>query len=386
MEEKKEIEKNKKDEKETVEQNTTVEETTAKEEVKKEKKKKEIVEEPEESEEVKAMRETGKKVRMAAIVGCIFGVVLTVIFGFLLDYKGYGKLKNGSDIVATVDGKKVTAADLYAILKEENGRQAMLNEIDEYLLDQKYPLSEKDKEDAKEDAEEYIEYYKNYGYSQESFLEENGFKSYDEFVEYMEYQIQARKYFFDYLEGRLEQGAVQKYFDENKEECTQYDTEHILVKITETVPDEQALALINEILGKVNEGKSFEDIVSEYGDKVVHEELGFQGAKSSLEESFLTVMLSMEENSYSKEPVKTSYGYHIIHKRKAATLEDLRENILNTLSSDYIQDNQNFQYAAIDALRKEFNLKIYDEDIEKNYNEYLKSKLKENSDSVKVGE
>ncbi len=382
MEKKEDFEENKKDEKETVEENKTVEETATK----KEKKKKEVVEEPEESEEVKAKREIGKKIRIAAIIGCVFGVVLTCIFGLLLDYKGYGKLKHGKDIVATVDGKEITAEDLYAILKEENGRQAMLNEIDEYILDQKYPLSDEDKEAAKADAEEYIEYYKNYGYSQESFLEENGFKSYDEFVEYMEYQIQARKYFFDYLEGRLEEGAVKKYFDENKEECTQFDTEHILVRVTEAVPDEQALALINEILAKVNEGKKFEDIVSEYGDRIVHEELGFQGAKSNLEETFLTAMLAMEENSYSKEPVKTSYGYHIIHKRNAATLDDLREDILNTLSSDYIQDNQNFQYAAIDALRKEYHLKIYDEDIEKNYNEYLKSKLKENSDAVTVGE
>jgi len=71
------------------------------------------------------------------------------------------------------------------------------------------------------------------------------------------------KYLYDYLEKKLDKDAVQNYYNEHKSEIETYDSEHVLVRITDTVTDEQALALINEILAKVNEGKTFEEIEKE---------------------------------------------------------------------------------------------------------------------------
>ena len=104
-----------------------------------------------------------------------------------------------------------------------------------------------------------------------------------------------------------------------------------MVKITDDVTDQEALTLANEIIGKLNEGKTFNEIVEEYKDKIVHEELGFQGKNASLEQSYIDELVALKDGEYSKTPIKTSYGYHIVHRLATSTLEDLRETIIEIL-------------------------------------------------------
>ena len=315
-----------------------------------------------------------KETLITGAIGIVIGIAITCLVGFVFDYfaksAGLAKLKYGDEVVATVNGKGITATDLYNKLKSTGGLSALINQVDNAILDEMYTLTAEEEEEAKEQADYYLSYYSAMGISQEEFFAQYGFSTYDEFLNDIKIGIKSSKYFYEYLEGKLEKGAVENYYNEHKEEIETYDSEHVLVKITDDVTDEQALALINEILAKVNEGKTFAEIEEEYGDKIVHEELGFQGKSSNLETAYIDALIAMEDGTYSAEPVKTSYGYHIIHKIKTSTMEDLRETIIEILAADLLEDDY-ISYKAFNELRKDKNLEIYDENLKKQYEEYI---------------
>ena len=214
-----------------------------------------------------------KETLIAGAIGIVIGIAITCLIGFVFDYfaksAGLAKLKYGDEVVATVNGKGITATDLYNKLKSTGGLSALINQVDNAILDEMYTLTAEEEEEAKEQADYYLSYYSAMGISQEEFFAQYGFSTYDEFLNDIKIGIKSSKYFYEYLEGKLEKGAVENYYNEHKEEIETYDSEHVLVKITDDVTDEQALALINEILAKVNEGKTFAEIEEEYGDKTI---------------------------------------------------------------------------------------------------------------------
>ena len=318
-----------------------------------------------------------KEIIIPACIGLIVGIALTCLVGFFMDYfaksAGMAKLKYGDETLATVNGKSISVETIYRRTKLKDGLSFAISEVDKAILDDMYQLTEKEEETAKEEAKYWMDYYVAQGYTEQEFLEGNGFANYDEFLEDVKMNKKSNKYLYDYLEKKLEPGAVQKYYDENKESIETYDSEHILVRISDTVTDEEALALANEIIVKLDEGKSFSEVVEEYGDRIVHEELGYQGKASNLEQTYIDEIVALEDGAYSKTPVKTSYGYHIVHKLATATVEDLRESIIETLSEELLTADRNLAPKAFVELRKEKNLAIYDEVLNKQYEEYCNS-------------
>ncbi len=326
------------------------------------------------------MEETKKNTKkketiIAGTIGIVIGIAITCIAGVLLNFfaksAGIARLKYGEEVVVTVNGKSIKASEIYEKVKKQNGLNLIMNDVDNMILEDMYQLTDKEKEEAKEQANYYLQMYAAQGYTQEAFLKSYGFANYDEFVKDIETQTKSSKYLYDYLEKKLDKDAVQNYYNEHKSEIETYDSEHVLVRITDTVTDEQALALINEILAKVNEGKTFEEIEKEYGDKIIHEELGFQGKDSNLEQAYIDGLVALEDNSYSKEPVKTSYGYHIIHRKSTATLDDLRETIIEKLSEDTLKNDPNITYKAFVELREEKKLEIFDKELKEEYEKYV---------------
>lgn len=302
-----------------------------------------------------------KETIISVISGLIIGVLITCLVVLCMNY-----FKNR---IATVAGKKITAKTIYDKVKLTEGLTLMMTEVDKAILNDMYTLTEKEEEQAKKEADNYIDYYTANGYTEQEVLEGIGFSTYDEFLEDIKASIKTNKYLYDYLEKQLEPGEIEKYYNENKDEIETYDSEHILVKITDDVTDQEALTLANEIIGKLNEGKTFNEIVEEYKDKIVHEELGFQGKNASLEQSYIDELVALKDGEYSKTPIKTSHGYHIVHRLATSTLEDLRETIIEILSTDFISENSNFKKAFVE-LRKENNLTIYDKELKKQYDEY----------------
>lgn len=317
-----------------------------------------------------------KETVISTVIGLVLGIGITLLVGLLMNYfatsAGMAKLKYGDEVIATVAGKSITTQTIYNKAKLSNGLNLVMGEVDKAILNDMYTLTEKEEENAKKEADSYIEYYTANGYTEQEFLEKYGFNSYDEFLEDIKVSEKSNKYLYDYLEKKLGDGAVKKYYDENKDNIETYDSEHILVKISDTVTDEQALALANEIIGKLNEGKSFTEVVEEYKDKITHEELGYQGKDANLEQTYLDELIALKDGEYSKTPVKTSYGYHIVHKLATSTFDDLRGTIIETLSADLLENDNALTYKAFVELWKEKNLVIFDETLNRQYEEYCK--------------
>lgn len=325
-----------------------------------------------------------KEVIISSVSGIVIGIALTCLVGFLMGYfaksAGIAKLRFGEETIATVDGKSISTETIYQKSKLQNGLSLVISEVDKAILSDMYTLTEKEEEEVKEEADYYLDYYKAQGVTEEAFLSGNGFKDRDDFLEDIRSNKKSSKYLYDYLEKKLEKGAVQKYYDENKESLETYDSEHILVKVSDTVTDEQALALANEIIGKLNEGKTFDEVVQEYGDRIVHEELGYQGKSASLEQTYIDELVALKDGEYSKTPVKTSYGYHIVHRLATSTFEDLRPTIIEILAEDIIEADSNIAYKAFVELREEKNLAIFDEELKKQYEDYCSNLNKVNEE------
>lgn len=324
---------------------------------------------------------------ISALIGFAIGVVILLLVAWCLDYfaksAGIARLVNGEDTIAKVDGEAISTQTVYDKLKNSYGLKYMINEVDNVILKSKYEtLTEKEEADVKEEAEYYIDYYTALGYidSEEDFLEDNGFENYEEYLEDVRANYRYTKYLYDYFESKLEKGAVQKYYEENKDSIETYDSEHILVKPSDTLTDEEALAMANEIITKLNEGKTFSEVAEEYKDSIIYEELGFQGKSSSIEQAYIDELVALKDGEYSKTPVQTSYGYHIVHKISTSTLEDLRETIIEILAEDMLTEDTNLKYKAMVELEKEYNLEIYDEKLKKQYDEYVETLYEEDTD------
>ena len=67
-------------------------------------------------------------------------------------------LKDGKEVVAQVDGKKITAEDLYEQLKTQGGAVSLVNMLDEFILNKEIETDE----DAETYAESQLESYKSH--------------------------------------------------------------------------------------------------------------------------------------------------------------------------------------------------------------------------------
>ena len=313
-----------------------------------------------------------KETIIACIIGLVIGVAIMLLIGQLTSTAWMTKLKHGDEAVATVNGKTITAQTLYDEIKTSDGLEVLLDEIDATIFNSLYTLTEKEEEEAKEQADYYLDLYKQMGVSEEDFYKSFGFEDKEDFINDIRASLNTSKYLYDYIEKKLEKGAVQKYYDEHKNELESYDSEHILVRTSQTVTDEQALALAKEIIEILNSGKTFDEVVKEYGDKIVHENLGFQSKTASLEKPYLDELIALKDGEYSKTPIKTSYGYHIVHRLSTATFEDLRKTIIETLAQDLLDEDENLTKKAYIELREQKGLKILDEELKKQYDDYCK--------------
>ena len=308
-----------------------------------------------------------KQVILSSIIGLVIGAI--IMFAVLY-------FVNNSAVIK-VKGDKITKDELFGTMKEYFAVGLVIDEIDKMILPEKYTLTDDMKADIEDEAKYYLSMYESYyGYTEEEFLKENGFESKQEFLDYLGLDYRRNLYYYDYLESKLEDGAVQAYYDANKADVDKAENEHILVEVAEDATDEEekaALTLANEIIAKLNEGKSFEEVAEEYKDSALHQELGFVGKDDSIVEEYLNALFALEDGKYSAEPVKTEFGYHIIYRTATSTVEDVRKDIIDILAEDIIAEDANIYENALIQLREEYKLNIKDKTLNEKYEEYKKS-------------
>lgn len=310
-----------------------------------------------------------------AIYGVIGGVLATVLVVILIWPDRIAKLENGLEPVASIDGLTVTAEDLYEDMKEIYSVNNLLDIIDNKILEEKYPETDEMNTELNDQAENYYNMYNQYyGYSKEEFLTKSGFGSERAFIEYLRLQYRRTQYTDDYIKEQITDKEIEKYYEDKV--YGDINTKYILVKVSSSATDEEkkeAENLAKEIITKLNEGKSFDEVKDEYKDKITYEELGYKAYNASLESAYMEAMQKLENNSYTKEPVQTSYGYHVIYRidqKEKPALKDVKEEIITSLVSEHKSKDTSVQYKALDKMREDAKLKFTDTVLEKKYETY----------------
>ena len=314
------------------------------------------------------------------IYAFIGGVLLTTLVAFIIWPDRIAALKNGEEPVVKVGKETYTADELYESMKDYYSVSLLLDDIDNDLLTKLYPEDDEMKEEVKADAEYYLNTYEQYyGYTEEEFLKSNGFASYDAFLEYLTLDYRRNLYLDDYVEKNLSDEEIDKYYKDNV--FGDINVQHVLVEFSEDSEDEDGLTeedaknLAEEIINKLNDGTSWETIQKDYKDKITFEDLGYQSWDANLEESFMTALEGMEDNSYSEDPVQTSYGFHVIYRldqKETPKLKEVKETIVANLVTNKKAEDTNLLYKALISLREEKKIDFSDTVMKEKYETYTK--------------
>lgn len=316
------------------------------------------------------------------IIGGVVIIAILLIVLIAVSTKNT-KTKNGDDIVVSVDGKTITANELYKELKKQNGQTVAINLVDEYILNKEYKTTD----EMKKSAESTIETYKNtYGESYESFLQYNGIADDAELKDLLIKNSKLTNVTEDYIKENLTEKEMKTYYDEKI--VGDIEAKHILIstETDENASDEEKKAKENEaktkaeeIIEKLKNGEDFSTLAKEYSDDEGSKEnggdLGYFNTGDMVEE-FETAAYKLDVNEYTTEPVKTTYGYHIIMKtgqKDKPSYKKSKDTIKEKLVEQKKEEDSTISVKAMISLRKKYNIKIKDKTIKSEYNSYIKS-------------
>lgn len=311
-----------------------------------------------------------------AIYGALGGILVTVLVVVLIWPDRIATLKDGTQPVATIDGMTLTADELYEDMKDIYSVSSLLDKLDTKILTDKYPDTDEMDDEVTSQAENYYKAYEQYyKMSKEDFLKQNGFNTEKKFLEYLKLNNRRTKYVKEYTENEVTDKEIDKYYEDKV--YGDINTKHILVKVDSSASDDdkkEAENLAKEIISKLDEGKTFDEVKEEYKDKITYEELGYKSYNAALEEAYKNEMKNLKDGEYSKEPVKTSYGYHIVYRidqKEKPALEDIKDQIKEEIADEKISNDKNLYYVALDKMRENANLKFEDTVLKEKYDNYM---------------
>lgn len=311
-----------------------------------------------------------------AIYGALGGILVTVLVVVLIWPDRIATLKDGTQPVATIDGMTLTADELYEDMKDIYSVSSLLDKLDTKILTDKYPDTDEMDDEVTSQAENYYKAYEQYyKMSKEDFLKQNGFNTEKKFLEYLKLNNRRTKYVKEYTENEVTDKEIDKYYEDKV--YGDINTKHILVKVDSSASDDdkkEAENLAKEIISKLDEGKTFDEVKEEYKDKITYEELGYKSYNAALEEAYKNEMKNLKDGEYSKEPVKTSYGYHIVYRidqKEKPALEDIKDQIKEEIADEKISNDKNLYYVVLDKMRENANLKFEDTVLKDKYDNYM---------------
>lgn len=318
----------------------------------------------------------------------IYGMAIIMTVGLVT---GCGKeLKKGEKVVAKVSDYKVTADDLYNEMKDKYAIRILINKIDHELMDTKFKTDDKETKNIDDRIEQIKKSY--------------GTKTDEDFESIIKqiYGVETEKELRDIFSLEYKRDLAIKDYVANKvvtdEEVTEYydakiigevEVKHILIKPNTNEEDneevkeqkeKEAKEKAESIIKKLDNGEKFNTLAKKYSDdKATSSKGGSIGKFSStdnLEDSIVQALASLKKGKYTKEPVKTSYGYEIILKvdeKGKKEKAEIEKDIRSTIAQDKINEDNSTSayYKRLRDFRESNGLKFSDSSIEKLYNKYM---------------
>ncbi|ARJ22010.1 peptidylprolyl isomerase PrsA [Bacillus mycoides] len=269
-----------------------------------------------------------KKLFMGTIIACV-----------ALTLSACGSSEN----VATSKVGNVTEKELSKELRQTYGKstlsQMMLNKA---LLD-KYKVSDEEAKKQVEAAKEQM------GDKFKVALEQVGLKNEDELKERMKPEIA--------LEKAIRATVTDKDVKDNHK--PEMKVSHILVKDEKTA---------KEVKEKINNGEDFTALAKQYSEDTGSKEQGGEiagFAPGQTVKEFEEAAYKLDAGQVS-EPIKTSYGYHIIKvtdKKELKPFDEVKDTIRKDLEQQRLQDaTGKWKQQVINDLLKEVDIKVTDKE------------------------
>lgn len=288
------------------------------------------------------------------------------------------RIRIASEVFHTLKGLLKEKGYSTNVGDEGAGTNTLVNLIDETLLNAIYP----DSDEITSNVESYYAYFEaQYGEDLETTLSEQGYASIEDFKIDLKLDIKRQMAILDYVESKITDKEINAYYkNETKGDIR---ASHILITpdVTddmtteeETAAKTEALALAKSIITKLNNGEDFATLAKEYSDDSGSAssggDLGYFNT-GDMVESFETAAYKLEVGKYTTTPVESDYGYHIIlltDKEEKPELELIRDSIIEEIANNKLEEDTTLQYEAIIKFREEYGFKIYDSELEKDYN------------------
>lgn len=318
-------------------------------------------------------------------------VILVGLLIFSLCSKKVPKTSKGEDIVASVKGKTITAEELYQSLKESYGTNTLVNLIDTYIADKEVKITKEDKEYVKEVVKYYKEYAEYYGTDLATFLANyvglTGITTEDEFSDYVLADYKKTLAVQQLIADKATEDELKEFYKENYSDSI--TAKHILIEIDEKAEDkdaadkeayDKAVKLIKKLkeTDKDKLDSKFEELAKENSDDTATYSKGGlieDFTKSTVQESFYNAANKLKDGEYTAEPVKTSYGYHIILKVSSTPVKEYKEikdEVKKSYAEKALANDSTLQVSKWDELRKQYKLSIEDDFLKELYESTVK--------------
>ena len=323
------------------------------------------------------------------VAACIVVLLLAALI-LVLCLKRVPKTSKGEEILATLNGKTITANELYEALKEENGTNTLVNIIDTYIADKEVEITDEHKEYVKEVVDYYKEYAEYYGVDLATFLANyvgiNGITTEDEFSEFVLEDYKKTVAITNYIGEKASEEDLKEYYKENYSD--KLTVKHILIEVDaeaedQDEADEEAYEKAKELIEELNDTSSkkldskFEELAEDNSDDTATYSNGGlieDFSKKDVLEEFWDAAYELEDGEYTSKPIKTSYGYHIILRVGSKPVEkfkDIKDEVKKAYAESLLNADSTLFAAKWDELRKEYKLSIKDDIIKKAYKKTL---------------
>ena len=295
------------------------------------------------------------------------------------------ELKKNNTIVKTDEGK-ITADKLYENLRDKYGIAMLVDMIDHQLFDEKYKSDDEEKETINSQIEQMKSQYNN---DEEAFkaaiTQYLGVENEDELRSMLALEYKRNLAIEDYVKDSITDDEIQKYYDD--EVIGDIKVRHILIKpettddmTTEekTEAEDKAKKEAEDLIKQLDKGADFKELAKEKSDDTGSASEGglidYFNKDDNMDEAFLNASIDLKKGKYTKEPVKSSFGYHIILKldqKKKPKLKKVKDDIIETLADNKLNEDAALRYNALIEIRKEAGIEFKDDSLKKDYDELM---------------
>lgn len=294
------------------------------------------------------------------------------------------ELKDGSQVAVKLDGIKITADEYYNEIKGIN-IATLVDMIDHQLFDKKYGKTDEENDQVEEQIKSLKDQYGSNEDTYNAVLRQYfGVQSEDELEDMLRLEFRRNAAINDFIEKNIKDKEIEKYYEKNI--YGEVKASHILItpSVSEDATtdekkkaEDEALKEAKKIIKELKNGKNFADLAKKYSKDEASAsnggDLGYFDLNEMVDE-FSDAVKELKVDEYTKEPVKSSFGYHIILKtgeKEKPKLKDVKDKILETLREEKLNEDPSLYYKALVDIREEKNIKWKDDEIKKQYNKLM---------------